>query len=151
MIEIKILKKSNAETLKAVNHLMSQMSLGPPPPKEISPKIFRDLLAQKNLNFLTAESKITGKKKIIGILSLYFVYLPSGLIAVIEDLIVDRPYRLLGVAPLLTQKAISLAFAKKARHISLRTNPQRKEANKFYLSTGFQKQETNFYRMNLSK
>lgn len=152
MIEIKVLKKVSGSTLAAVNHLMSQMSLGATLARKISPKEFRELLGQKCLSFLTAEASVAGgKSKIIGMLSLYFVSLPSGLIAIVEDLVVDRPYRLFGAAPLLVKKAIEMANRKKARHISLRTNPERAEANKFYLSMGFQKRETNFYRINLFK
>jgi len=149
MLEIKVLKKNSVATLKEVNRLMSQMSLSAVPPKAISAKDFREILSQKNLSFLIAEAKIAGSKKVVGILSLYFVRLPSGLIAVIEDLVVDHPYRLLGVAPLLVKQAIAMAVARRARHISLRTNPQRAEANKLYQSMGFQKRETNFYRINL--
>ena len=91
------------------------------------------------------------EKKAIGILNLYFIRLPSGLMAVIEDLVIDEPYRRWGVGPLLVKKAIEMAKARKARHISLRTNPKRVEANKLYLAMGFHRMETNFYRINLFK
>ena len=147
MITIKILKKPTNAALESLNHLMSQMSLGPVPPKKISSKEFKELLAQKELNFLVAEAG----KKAIGILNLYFIRLPSGLMAVIEDLVIDEPYRRWGVGPLLVKKAIEMAKARKARHISLRTNPKRVEANKLYLAMGFHRMETNFYRINLFK
>ncbi len=87
----------------------------------------------------------------IGFLAIYLVRIPSGLLAVVEDLIVDEPYRKRGVGRLLMEYAIDLAEKKGARHISLRTNPQRIAANKLYEQMGFRLMTTNFFRINLPR
>ena len=151
MVKIKVLKKPNAAALKAVNRMMAQMSLSPTPAKPTSPKLFLEMLSQKNYSFLLAEADLTSGKDIVGILILYFVRVPSGPMAILEDLVIDEKYRGWGVGALLVKEAIEMAKKRKARHISLRTNPKRIEANKMYLSMGFHKMETNFYRINLFK
>ncbi|MEK7629073.1 MAG: GNAT family N-acetyltransferase [Patescibacteria group bacterium] len=116
---------------------MRQISLTPVPPKPLSQALFKDIINQKNVSFIIA-SKPDGE--IIAILILYFVRIPSGLTAILEDLIVDEKYHKWGVGRLLVEKSIEIAKKKKARHLSLRTNPIRAEANKLYQAMDF-KQE----------
>jgi len=151
MIEIKILKKATADLLEAVNRLMGQMSLSRTRPKPLTPAILTLLLAQENVYFLAAVADYKGKEKIVGALTIYFVRIPSGLTCVAEDLIIDEPYRKWGIGRILMERGIELAKAKRSRHISLRTNPKRLEANKLYQALGFKRMETNFYRINLYK
>ena len=68
---------------------MRQISLTPVPPKPLSQALFKDIINQKNVSFIIA-SKPDGE--IIAILILYFVRIPSGLTAILEDLIVDEKY-----------------------------------------------------------
>ncbi len=148
MIKIQLLKKADPQALQVINHLMSQMSLTRMRPKKISLKKFKFMLSQPGLYLFTARSE---SEKIIGMVSLYFVGLPSGLHAVVEDLIVDKPYRYFGIGRLLMEKVIKLATVRKARHLSLRTNSKRLEAMKLYEALGFNNRPTNFYRINLFK
>lgn len=147
-LNIEILKNPTPQALKNVNILMRQISLTSVPPKPLSRALFKDILNQENINFITA-SKSDGE--IIAILILYFVKIPSGLTAILEDLIVDEKYHKWGVGRLLIERAIEIAKKNKARHLSLRTNPIREEANKLYQAMGFNIMKTNFYRLNLFK
>jgi ribosomal protein S18 acetylase RimI-like enzyme len=151
MVQVRIIKKANADLLETLNRLMGQMSLGPTRPKPLTSAILKSLLAQKNIHLLAAVADSAGKKKILGLLTVYFVHIPSGLTCIAEDLIIDEPYRKWGIGRILMERGIELAREKRARHISLRTNPKRIEANKLYQALGFQKMETNFYRINLFK
>lgn len=137
--------------MEAVNYLMGQMSLSATRPKPLTSAMMKAMLSQKNVYFLAAVADSTGNEKIIGLLTIYFIRIPSGLTCVAEDLIIDEPYRKWGVGRILMERGIELAKEKRARHISLRTNPKRVEANKLYQALGFQKMETNFYRINLFK
>lgn len=151
MIKIVRLKTFSAKALAEVNRLLTQMGLTKIPPRALTPRVFKKLLFQSNVYLLAARSVSSSDQKLVGMLTLYFVRVPSGLYAILEDLVVDRPYRKWGVGRLLMQESIRLARSQKARHIGLRTNPKRLEANKLYLQLGFFKIGTNFYRINLFK
>lgn len=150
-IKIKILKRTTPKILHQVNHLLSQLSLTNIPPAPLTHGQFKFLLGQPQVFFLTALSSTDAKAVMIGFLVVYLVRIPSGLLAVAEDLIIDEPYRKWGVGRLLMEYAIDLAEKKGARHISLRTNPQRIEANKLYEQMGFHLLTTNFFRINLPR
>ena len=151
MIKIVRLKNFNAKTLAEVNRLLTQMGLTSVQPRALTPKVFKGLLSQDNVYLLVAKSGDVGDQKLAGMLVLYFVRVPSGLYALLEDLVVDGPYRKWGAGRLLVEEAVKLARSKKARHISLRTNPVRLEANALYEALGFKLMKTNFYRINLFK
>ena len=148
---VTILKKATSEALQDVNHLVSQLSLGPTPCKPLTHAQLKELVSQKNAFFLTVSAQEGKRKKIIGFQILYFVRIPSGVLAVLEDLFVEEPYRKWGVGRSLMEYAIVAAEKKGARHISLRTNPKREEANKLYQHMGFHLMTTNFYRINLPR
>lgn len=150
-IKIKVFKKITTKALHQVNHLLSQLSLTNTPPTPLTYGQFTSLLGQQQVFFLTAMSSTDAKAMIIGFLMVYVVRIPSGLVAVAEDLIIDKPYRKWGVGRFLMEYAIMLAEKKGARHISLRTNPQRIEANKLYEQMGFHLVTTNFFRINLPR
>lgn len=150
-IKIKILKRITPKVLQKVNHLLSQLSLTAAAPTPLTYGQFKSLLGQPQVFFLTAMSSTDAKATIIGFLMVYLVRIPSGLLAVAEDLIIDEPYRKWGVGRLLMEYSIDLAEKKGARHISLRTNPQRIEANKLYEQMGFHLVTTNFFRINLPR
>lgn len=148
MIKIVRLKTFNAKTLKDINDLLAQIGLTKINPRVLAGKVFRELLSQKNVCLLVAKG--SGQdQKLIGMLVLYFVRVPSGLYAVLEDLVVDKQHRKWGVGRLLVEESVRLARFKKARHISLRINPIRLESNALYEAMGFKLMKTNFYRMNL--
>ena len=88
---------------------------------------------------------------IIGFLVIYCVRIPSGLLAVAENFIVNEIYHTWGVGRSLMEYGIECAERKGARHLSLWTNPQRIEANKLYPQMGFHVMTTNFFRINLSR
>jgi len=149
--KIKILKHATTANLKDINRLLSQLSLGKTPPRPLIYGQFTSLLKQKNMFFLVVMSGAGAKGRIIGFVVMYLIRIPSGLLAVAEDLIIDEPYRKWGIGRLLMEYAVVLAEKKYARHISLRTNPQRIEANKLYEQMGFHLMPTNFFRINLPR
>lgn len=148
---IAIIKKPTPRALKEVNHLLSQLSLTRVSPAPMTLTQWKALLFQKNVFFLAAMSSRSAQGKMIGFLVIYFVRIPSGLLAIAEDLVVDEPYRKWGTGRVLMEYGIGLAEKKKARHLSLRTNPKRIQANKLYPQMGFHLMTTNFFRMNLPR
>lgn len=147
MFKVAILKKANAKICSEINRLTRQLGLTRIPPEPLSLIGLKEIILQKNFYFLI----IRAGDRIVSLLTVYLTRIPTGLIAEAEDLIVDEEYRKWGLGPLLMQKAIEIAEKAGAKHISLRTNPQRTEANKMYKTLGFFRMETNFYRMNLPR
>ena len=146
MFRVIVLKKHSVKSLQDINKLLSQISLTSVKPRPVSQSTLRSILAQPSLRFIAA---VAEDGMIVGMLILYFVRIPSGLSAWLEDLVIDTKLRHWGIGRLLVEKGIMLARKKKARHLNLRTNPVRTEANKLYQKLGFSKMETNFYRINL--
>ena len=82
---------------------------------------------------------------IAGMLTIALYRVPTGGRSIVEDLVVDDQFRGRGIAKALLQSAIDIAREAGANGVALTSNPQRVEANRLYLSMGFQKRETNAY------
>lgn len=147
MFQVEILKEANKKVLKEINILIAQLSLTGIPPKPLDFSELKRMLDQKDFYTLV----VRDRDQVVAFVILYLTQLPTGLIAEAEDLIVDEKYRQWGVGPALINKAAEMAEKSGAKHLSLRTNQKRIEANKMYQEIGFFKMETNFYRINLPR
>jgi ribosomal protein S18 acetylase RimI-like enzyme len=87
--------------------------------------------------------------RLVGMLTLVIFAIPTGVRAVIEDVVVDERYRGQGVAQALTKEALVLAEAASARTVDLTSRPSREAANRLYQKLGFQKRDSNVYRYTL--
>jgi ribosomal protein S18 acetylase RimI-like enzyme len=87
--------------------------------------------------------------EIVGSLTLVSYRIPTGLHAVIEDVVVDESARGHGVGAALVSEAVWIAREQGARHVSLTSRPSREAANRLYTRAGFVKRATNVYRMDL--
>jgi ribosomal protein S18 acetylase RimI-like enzyme len=76
---------------------------------------------------------------------------PTGLHAHIEDVIVDRESRGLGIGEALVGQLLLIATEMGMDGVSLTCNPSREAANKLYEKMGFKKWDTNVYWYNLMK
>lgn len=87
--------------------------------------------------------------RIIGTLTLTLIRIPTGVLARIDDVIVDDAARGKGIGEALSKHAIELAREAGAKAISLTSRPSREAANRLYVRLGFQRIETNVYRLAL--
>jgi ribosomal protein S18 acetylase RimI-like enzyme len=87
--------------------------------------------------------------RLVGMLTLVVFAIPTGIRAIIEDVVVDEQYRGQGVAQALTKEALVQAEAAGARTVDLTSRPSREAANRLYQKLGFQKRESNVYRYTL--
>lgn len=149
MFKIEILKKFSIKILSDINKLLPQLTLSSVPPKLLTTIGLKRLLKQRNVYLVSIIDYNQQLPKVVGVATVYLIYIPTGTIAVIEDVVVDEAYRGKGLGRKLTEKLIKIATIKKAKHISVRTNPVRIESNAMYVKMGFVKKETNFYRINL--
>ena len=88
-------------------------------------------------------------RAIVGTLTLALFRIPTGLRAWIEDVIVDQAAAGAGIGQLLTTAAINRARQAGARTLDLTSAPRREAANHIYEKLGFERRETNVYRLSL--
>lgn len=142
-MQIDIVTRADDALLEAFQRLIPQLTNDNPPPTldELTA-----LVADASSTLLVARSS---SRQIIGALSLTIYRVPTGIRAIIEDVIVDGPARGQGVGQALLQRALQIAKQKGAAGISLTSNPLRVAANRLYVKLGFVKRETNAYQMKL--
>ena len=133
------------ETLKAFQYFIPELTNEKDrvPTKEDLEKV----VSSPNNYLLIAKDD----NKIIGTLTIAFYWVPSGVKTWIEDVIVSDEARGKGVATALMWHALGLAREKGAEKIDLSSRPWRKAANSLYLKMGFEKRDTNMYRLYLNK
>ncbi len=88
---------------------------------------------------------------VAGILSLTVYPVPTGIRAIIEDVVVDEKYRNRGIARSLIHAALEIARSQGAGGVTLTSNPRRVAANHLYQTMGFTRRETNSYYFDLQK
>ena len=90
--------------------------------------------------------------RVVGMLTLVAFEIPTGLRALIEDVVVDDAVRGSGAGSALVAAALAYAAARwaPARWTSLRV-PDREAANRLYLRMGFETRATNVYRKTLDR
>jgi ribosomal protein S18 acetylase RimI-like enzyme len=86
---------------------------------------------------------------LVGMLTLVTFAIPTGIRAIIEDVVVDERYRGQGIAQALTREALVQAEVAGARTVDLTSRPSREAANRLYQKLGFQKRDSNVYRYTL--
>ncbi len=82
-------------------------------------------------------------------LTLATFQIPTGVRAIIEDVVVDGAARGAGVAAALVQAALDRSAELGARTVDLTSRPDREAANRLYLRMGFAVRQTNVYRRTL--
>lgn len=92
---------------------------------------------------------ILDDKHIVGCATLCIFHSPTGKKASIEDVVVDINYRGQHLGKNLMLYILEQAKAYAPIELHLTSNPKRVAANKLYQSLGFQKKETNCYRMSI--
>ena len=143
MVEIIEISEASNEILSQVNGLLPQLS------KSASPLSLEslDILAKsESTNLFVAKEG----KKVCGMLSLVLFPIPTGTKAWVEDVVVDSSARGKGIGKALMNHALKKVREKRGKSIDLTSRPSRETANKLYQSLGYQKRETNVYRLSLS-
>ena len=143
-VTIEIATGVTDELVAAVNRLLPQLSTSAPP------------LTDRQLTAIAASSASTlfvarDGDRVVGVLTLVVVALPTGVRAWIEDVVVDESFRGAGVGEALTRSAIDEATSRGARSIDLTSRPSRAAANALYVKLGFEARETNLYRYSVDR
>ena len=140
MTKIIEIQTYSPEYHEAMQRFLDQLTSSP---MTLTETMFRQLLESKNshLFFLMKDEQIAR------MLTVGIYYSPTGGKAWIEDVVVDQSFRGQGLSKLLVAHAIEFTKAQQVQSLMLTSNPKRIAANKLYQTMGFQRKETNVYRM----
>ena len=133
---------SSAELFAALERLLPQLSSSATTP---SAEQIDELLNNENTHLFVAE--VDGK--IVGMLSLVVVDIPTGRKAWIEDVVVDEEARGLHIGQSLVEMAKSKATSLGAKKIYLTSNPSRKAAHALYEKCGFEEYNTTVFKVEI--
>ena len=127
--------------LAIINRLLAQLSTKG---HILSPENLRSIVESDATHLFLAS--VNGETA--GMLTLCTYRSPSGAKAWIEDVVVDSLHRSKGIGRALVEHAIAFAGIMGDVTLMLTSRPTRTEANKLYASAGFERKETNVYKMN---
>ena len=127
---------------EAMQRFLDQLTTNP---MTLTEAMFRQLLDSDNshLFFLVKDEQIAG------MLTVGIYHSPTGGKAWIEDVVVDEAFRGQGLSKLLVAHAIEFTKSMGIPSLMLTSNPKRIAAYKLYQAMGFERKETNVYRMKL--
>jgi ribosomal protein S18 acetylase RimI-like enzyme len=131
------------ELVDAFQRLIPQLSRSnPPPTREELDEVVRSAAS----HLLVARD---GDGRIVGSLTLVLFRIPTAVRAWIEDVVVDESTRGQGVGEALNREALRVAGDAGARTVDLTSRPSREAANRLYQRLGFERRDTNVYRIEL--
>ena len=141
-VEITEATEATEELVEAFERLTPQLSSSNPPP---SAEALETIATSAATRLLVARAD----GAMVGSLTLVLVRIPTGLRAIIEDVVVDEQCRGQGVGRTLNEAALELARDAGAVTVDLTSRPSREAANRLYLALGFEVRDTNVYRYKL--
>lgn len=142
-MEIQKITNASATLFEALERLLPQLSTSATTP---SSKHIERLLNNDNTHLFVAEAD----GKIVGMLTLVVVDIPTGRKAWIEDVVVDEAARGLHIGAALVERAKDEAVLLGAKKLYLTSNPSRKAAHALYNKCGFEVYDTAVFRINLA-
>jgi ribosomal protein S18 acetylase RimI-like enzyme len=143
-MEIEEARQVTDELVSAIGGLVGQLSRSAEPPAAAE---LEEIVGSPASHLLVARDE---SGAIVGILTLALFRIPTGVRAWIEDVVVDENVRGGGVGESLTREALRLAAEAGARTVDLTSRPSREAANRLYERIGFERRETNVYRIVIS-
>jgi ribosomal protein S18 acetylase RimI-like enzyme len=138
--EIEEVAAMTQEVVTALARLVPQLTT----PDRTPAREFLERLARENQTTLVV-ARNRADRAIVGTAALVTYLVPTGVRAVIEDVVVDAQHRGHGIGALLVEYLMDAARSRGARGVGLTSNPRRAAANELYLQLGFRRRETNVY------
>lgn len=87
-------------------------------------------------------------KQIVGMVTLIVYRIPYKMKAQLEDIVVDASFRGQGIGTQLMEYAIDKAKELKVKSLNFTSQSTRESGNRLYQRLGFEKRDTNVYRIN---
>jgi ribosomal protein S18 acetylase RimI-like enzyme len=138
-LKIEVAKHSSPTLLRAVTSLLPQLTSSG---RTMTAAELNTMIASPHSTLFVAKDE----DRIVGMISLAVVQMPTGLRSYLEDLVIDSSYRQRGAATALLQAAIGLARSSGARTLDMTSRPSRAGAIRLYERVGFQRRDTNAFR-----
>lgn len=142
MVELFRLERADSDTLVQINVLLRQLTSRA---KDCSAELLSAIAESPSVELWLARDGL----QIVGMAELAIVLKPEGIIAQVEDVVVDESQRGKGVGKMLSEKLIERARAHGASSITLSSRNDRTAANALYKKIGFELWETNLYKLKL--
>jgi ribosomal protein S18 acetylase RimI-like enzyme len=130
------------ELLEGVGRLIPQLSSSAPPTSDWE---LSEIIASPGSTLFVGRLD-TDQRPVVGMLTLVVYRIPTGIHAVIEDVVVDEQARGAGCGAALVSAALEHAGRVGVRNLDLTSRASRVAANRLYLRMGFEERETNVYR-----
>lgn len=143
MVEISQLTEASAPALADVNRLLAQ--LRGEHHADVTLEQLRTIVHDGDSYVVVAREG----ERIVGVASLFAVQTLGKRLGLVEDVVVDETYRGKGLGAKLMEHIIATAREHRVAAIELTSRPAREAANKLYQKLGFERRETNVYRMKL--
>ena len=140
MTSIIEIKTYSPEYHEAMQRFLNQLTTSP---MVLTESMFHQLLDSENSHLFF----IIKDEQIVGMLTVGIYHSPTGGKAWIEDVVVDETFRGQGLSKVLVAHAIEFVKSQQIPLLMLTSNPKRIAANKLYQAMGFERKETNVYRM----
>ena len=140
MTSIIEIKTYSPEYHEAMQRFLNQLTTSP---MVLTESMFHQLLDSENSHLFF----IIKDEQIAGMLTVGIYHSPTGGKAWIEDVVVDATFRGQGLSKVLVAHAIEFVKSQQIPLLMLTSNPKRIAANKLYQAMGFERKETNVYRM----
>lgn len=134
------LQRATPQALREINNLLPQLSRTP---YKLSLKVLGSIVKDKNTRLVVA----TEDARIVGMATLILTITPNGKRGKIEDVVVDEKHRGMGIGEKISKKLIAIAKSEKVRRLELTTGQRRVAAHKLYEKIGFQKADSDVYRL----
>ena len=126
----------------SINNLIPQLSDSAQP---ISSQKLNGIISSENSFLFLAKEE----KRFIGTVTLVIVDIPTSKRALVEDVVVDKKFLGKSIGEKLTLHAINFAKEKGASTVNLTCSPRRIAANALYKKLGFEKRDTNVYKLDI--
>jgi ribosomal protein S18 acetylase RimI-like enzyme len=138
MAEIELVTEVTDELQAALKRLVPQLTVRKPP----SASELQALVKSESSSLVVARD---GTGAIVGMACVAVFRVPTGIRAIIEDVVVDVTARGQGVGEALTRRCLNIARGKGVAAVTLTSNAAREEANRLYMRMGFTLRHTNGY------
>jgi ribosomal protein S18 acetylase RimI-like enzyme len=142
-VKVEVAAEASPELVSAMARLIPQLSRSNPPP---SLDELQEVVSSPTTDLFVARDD---GGTVIGTATLAVFRIPTALRAWIEDVVVDEAAGGQGVGTALVGAMLARARELGCATVDLTSRPSREAANRLYERAGFQRRETNVYRITL--
>lgn len=133
-------KEVRTEYIDGINNLLGQLTSSP---KEMNEALLQAIVESDRTHLFLAYIG----NQMVGMVTLAAYVIPTGTKAWVEDVVVDNNFRGKHIGKKLVNHVVEYTKKYSPCSLMLTSRPMRVAANKLYQSVGFEKRETNVYKI----